>query len=343
MKEKLFNKYLVIGSILLLVVVGLIKIHSLYFVKEVDDWNYRNLQKVDRPGKQFTFTVFGDNKNSITTFNRLVEKVNNDNAIFAIDLGDLVFDGEKEKYKYFLNQISKFRIPLLTAIGNHEIREGGAGNYYNYFGRFYYSFTIGNSYFIVLDSSNGKDIDAWQMDWLKQELDRSQTYKNRFVFMHMPLYDPRQGGLARGHSLEDLDNAGQLNALFDKSKVTMVFASHIHAYYQGKWRNTPYIITGGGGAELAGSDPEHYFYHYVKANVDGDRVSYEVVKIESPDYELIDRWLHDAWIYTYAFVAIHYLDIMLVVLLLYLALYFILINEQTRLKKFLEHYFGKTK
>jgi len=30
--------------------------------------------------------------------------------------------------------------------------------------------------------------------------------------------------------------AKQLNALFDKNKVTMVFTAHVHGYYSGVWR-----------------------------------------------------------------------------------------------------------
>lgn len=131
--------------------------------------------------------VFGDNKNSIGTFKNLIKKVNNEEALFAIDVGDLVYDGEKEKYRFFINQIKKFRIPLFTAIGNHEIRENGRGNYYDLFGLFYYSFAVGNSHFIILDDANEKNIDPWQMEWLKKELQKAQNYKYRFVFMHVPL------------------------------------------------------------------------------------------------------------------------------------------------------------
>lgn len=340
MKQKLFHKYLVIISAFLLLLVGSLKIHALFFVKDVSDWDFQSLQKLNANQKNFSFAVLGDNKNSIGTFNSLINKINNNDVMFAVDNGDLVYDGEKEKYRFFIDQISRFKKPLLTVIGNHEIRENGNGIYYNYFGRPYYSFTIGNSCFIVLDDSNEKSIDKWQLDWLKKELNNSQSYKNRFVFMHVPLYDPREGDYKQGHSLEDLKMVNTLNDLFDKYKVTMVFASHIHSYYEGKWHNTPYIISGGGGAELAGADPKHDFYHYIKVDVKNDKVSYEVVKINSPPNEMLDRLLNDAWIYVYAFVAIHYLDLILGILLVYLATYIVLINSKTNYKNYLGR--GKT-
>jgi len=68
-----------------------------------------------------------------------------------------VQDGRKEKFRFFINQIKQLNKPLLTAIGNHELRKNGRANYYELFGRFYYSFHIGNAYFIVLDDANQKN------------------------------------------------------------------------------------------------------------------------------------------------------------------------------------------
>jgi len=97
------------------------------------------------------------------------------------------------------------------------------------------------------------------MEWLKDELRKSQAYRYRFIFMHVPLYDPRKGEHKMGYSLRDLESANRLNRLFDESNITMLFVWHIHGYYRGIWGKTPYIITGGAGSELAGSDPRHYF------------------------------------------------------------------------------------
>lgn len=258
----------------------------------------------------------------------MIKKLNKENVMFAIDVGDLVYDGEKEKFRFFISQIRKLNKPLLTAIGNHELREGGRTNYYEMFGRFYYSFTIGNNYFIILDDANEKNLDPWQIYWLENELQKSQGYKHRFVFMHVPLYDPRKGEYEIGHSLKNLSFAKNLNALFDKYDVTMLFVSHIHGYYRGVWGKTPYIITGGAGAELSGSNSQHYFYHYVKVNIWDNGVKYEIVRLKSPDFELIDRWIHDAWIYVYAFFAIHFLDLIMILALIYLGFYIVFIKRK---------------
>lgn len=86
MKQKLFHKYLEGISVLLLLLIGGLKIHSLFFVKDVSDWDFQSLQNIDTTRKDFSFAVFGDNKNSITTFNNLINRINSDDVMFTIHL-----------------------------------------------------------------------------------------------------------------------------------------------------------------------------------------------------------------------------------------------------------------
>ncbi|HHD92529.1 MAG TPA: metallophosphoesterase [Candidatus Portnoybacteria bacterium] len=334
MRKKLFNKIVVaLITILLIITIG-IKAYSVYFFPKISDWNYHQIEKINKNNQSnknnFSFIVFGDNKNSITTFNQLIKKVNQEKALFSIDVGDLTEDGEKEKFRFFINQIKKAQHPFLTVIGNHGLRENGRANYYNFFGRFYYSFTIGQNYFIILDDANETNIDPWQLNWLKNELQKSQKYQHRFIFMHVPLYDPRDANstIKIAHCLSDKKFAHQLNNLFDQYNVTMVFASHIHSYFRGYWGKTPYIITGGAGAELAGTNPKHYFYHYIRVNVSSQGVKYQVIKLKSPPFELLDQLSHDIWIYFYSFLTIHFLDLLIIIFLIYFGFYLMFIEDK---------------
>jgi Calcineurin-like phosphoesterase len=321
LKKVFFNKVVVIALLALLALSLGIKIHSALTPLEVSNWNYENLKQIDKDQTNFSFAVFGDNKNSVTTFNHLIDRVNQEDVSFSIDNGDLVYDGDIEKYKFFLAQAERFQEPLLTSVGNHEILEGGRANYYDIFGPFYYSFQIGQSYFIVLDDSEAKALDPTQMDWLESELAKSQAYKYRFVVMHVPLYDPRTTGQALGHALEDPDAAAQLNQLFDDNSITMIFASHIHDYITGVWGKTPYIISGGAGAEIYGGDSGEAIFHYVIVHVSDVGVTYDLVKLPTPG-SAIGKLLYDAWIYIYAYVALHFWNIVITLVLLYFAVFF---------------------
>jgi hypothetical protein len=280
MDKKVFRNFLVVAILILIVILSATIVYSRTSLTKISDWNYCQLQRIDKTKKEFSFAVFGDNRSSVKIFENLIEGLNKEDVIFAIDCGDLVYGGKKKEFQFFLGQIKKCNKPFLTAIGNHDIIKNGRGYYYKLFGRFYYSFAIGNSYFIILDNADEHELGLWQMDWLKDKLQKSQNYKYRFVFMHVPLYDPRKGDYKIGHSMKDLVIIKKLNNLFDKNNTTMLFVSHIHGYYRGVWGKTPYTITGGAGAPLYGSDLKHFFYHYIKVNVFEDEVEYKVVKIK---------------------------------------------------------------
>jgi hypothetical protein len=324
--HKIFNRAVIIGILFLLAFTIGLKVYDEISILNIRDWNYHQLERIDKNKLTFSFIVFGDNKNSGRIFNELIDRVNREDCLFCIDNGDLVFAGREENFRLFIKQVKRLNKPLLTVIGNHELMLDGRGNYYKIFGPFYYSFIIGDSYFIILDDANGKGLDPWQMEWLKNELEKSRKYRYRFVFMHIPLFSPEKR-LKKSNALRDLNSARELNNLFDRYNVTMIFASHIHAYYRGVWGKTPYIITGGAGAELVGANPLHDFYHYVKVSVSLNGIRYELIKLKSPPLRLIDRWLYDGYIYIYLLFGIYFWDIVLVLTIIYLVYYILFIRR----------------
>jgi len=328
---RLFSKYVAAAMLLVLIVSGSFALYSYLNEPTAKDRNYQQLKKVDRSRVSFSFAVFGDNKESVKTFGEIIDRINNSSMIFAFDDGDLVLDGDIEQYRFFLKQADKLHKPLLTAIGNHETYQNGLWNYYNLFGPFNYSYAIGRSYFIVCDNADQSGLGGFQMDWLKGELEKSRTYQNRFVFMHVPLYDPRADKQGLEHGLKDPAQAKAINDLLDRYDVNMLFASHIHGYFKGTWGKTPYIITGGAGAELVGTDSADYFYHYIKVNVSDSGVTYDVVKVPSPGDNFVIRMLHNLWLYAYAFLAMHFFDIVLWLCGLYL-LVFVLYHLEKRIE-----------
>ncbi len=285
------------------------------------DWNARNLPRIALSDtNNYYFAVFGDNKNSHKPFNHLLDKIDADPEIsFAIDVGDLVFDGAPEKFHCFLRQVHHhLHKPLLTAIGNHDIADHGRGPYSEIFGPFYYTFRLGKTAFVVLDDANEQGIDLWQRSWLKQTLGQAQKDNCQIlVFMHVPPIDPR-GGIY-DHGLQNRKSAVDLLSLLRQYGVAHVFCSHIHGFFQGEWNGLPYTITGGGGAELAGgTDENHYFYHYLKVHVTNGKLDIEVCRMPSPGAEWLDRIGSMAWLYIYAFLYMYGLETFLLLLVLFL-------------------------
>jgi hypothetical protein len=225
----------------------------------------------------FTFAVFGDNKGNYSFFEPLLQDIAQDREIsFAIDIGDLVGDGRRGQYRRFLNQVQEnLALPFLTATGNHDFNNG-FDEYRNIFGPIYYAFQVGQYSFIVLDATKDSGFDKMEREWLEDELKKARDAKARFVFMHIPPFDPRGGKFY----LPEKDRDGLLD-LFRRYKVSHLFASHIHGHFSGVWEGIPYTITGGAGARLQGNDPQHFFHHYIKVHVNNGNVDLTVRRINA--------------------------------------------------------------
>jgi len=246
-------------------------------------WNPGQLAKIKvAPSDTLTFAVLGDSRNSREVFEGLLGQINHDPDIaFAIHLGDLVQDGKLEQYRFFLRQVREnLAKPLLTVIGNHELKNNGRQLYQEIFGPSYYSFQVKNTYFIVVDDAGRTSLTEAQLDWLREELRKAQAFSRRLVFFHTPLFDP-QGGKDY-HGLPE-ESRRRLVELFQQYKVTHIFAAHIHGYFAGEWAGVPYTITGGAGAKIRGIDPRHYFFHYLKVSIKGDNVRVEVRRPTAPN------------------------------------------------------------
>ncbi len=246
------------------------------------------LQKIElleqNSSKSFAFAFLGDNRGGCKIYQKILKKINQDKEIsFIINGGDLVPNGYKKQYKSYLECVKISKKPIINIIGNHEVKWSKGEKYFEKFiGDRYFSFSFRDAYFIILDSSNQKALDKKQLSWLKKELNLSLKFKHRFVFMHTPLYDPREGVLKRGHSLKDLNQAKELNLLFKRYRVSLLFCSHIHLFFDGEWRGVKFIISGGGGAPLY-YYKDRAFFHYIKVDVNSSSFDYKVIKIDAQD------------------------------------------------------------
>ena len=255
-------------------------------------WNSRQLHQIDAlvkksSSKEFTFAVLSDNHRNYPVFKNVLSKIKKSGALFAIECGDMGQTGSKESFNTYLGNVSSFNKPLMVGIGNHDLLPSGSkmsnANFKEYFGRTYYAFNVGRSKFIMLDDANRRGWGATQTKWLEAQLaraDDSKKFDHCFVFMHVPLLDPSHKGKGPGHGIQDANNEKQMKTVFDKHHVSVIFTGHVHGWFEGTWGKTQYVITGGAGGTLGGSDPSHFFHHYIEVTVKpGQHPSWRVVKL----------------------------------------------------------------
>jgi hypothetical protein len=270
MIQKIFKehpiKIIILAALCILSFIG-ITVWNAYAPVPIHDRNQNEVARITvADPNDFSFAVMGDNKGNHSFFEPLLRDIDHDKDIaFAIDCGDLVRKGRVGLFRHFLSQVQEnLAIPFLVAIGNHDLNKGSPHTYQEIFGPTYYSFQVGQGYFIVLDATTEAGFDKTERQWLENELQKGQVSKARFVFMHVPVFDPRGGTFHK--CLPDKDQQDLLD-LFRRYKVTHLFVSHLHGYFSGIWAGVPYTLTGGAGARLQGKDPEHFFHHYVKVHL----------------------------------------------------------------------------
>ena len=155
------------------------------------------------------------------------------------------------------------------------------------------------------------------MKWLEKKLVGAQGLKNILVFFHVPLFDPR--GMDFNHCLP-ADSSESLTNLFRKYNVKRVFSGHVHGYFEREWKGVPYTISGGGGGELVGTDPTHYFFHYLKVRITGDSMDIQVEKVPFSAYDRIGRFWYMAWLHVSSFIRFHGIEFFLILSALLIAI-----------------------
>jgi hypothetical protein len=132
---------------------------------------------------------------------------------------------------------SGYTVPMVLAIGNHEVRGGSATSltnaqfYFRYFAqdheRSYCARTFGkNVAMFLLDSGHISAPGGEQAVWLEAQLTAQRKVPNKFAVYHVPLYP----------SVRAFDGAGSVAGrkawlpLFDQHHLTTAFEHHDHAF-----------------------------------------------------------------------------------------------------------------
>lgn len=191
----------------------------------------------------------------------------------VIHAGDAInTPGSTKEWTSFLQITGSVELHL--APGNHDIHGSASYSVYSrYFPKPYYSFSEGDTLFILLNTElPGEEsmIGGEQFAWLKKELERHFRYK--FVFLHEPLFPVVMlHGLDRHASERD-----RLHRLFVESRVNLVVAGHDHIYNRTVRDGIIYVIAGPTGGFLPPFPKENDPFRYMIAVRKSDDYSFSV-------------------------------------------------------------------
>jgi 3',5'-cyclic AMP phosphodiesterase CpdA len=215
-----------------------------------------------------SFAIIGDTRIGLTesVYTTFLQKMDKEGVKLIFNTGDVINRaGRADEWKRYLELTGNRTVHI--APGNHDIsNEASVKTYSALIGKpLYYSFSIGDTQFIMLCSSVPKEahrIVGAQLDWLKEELKKPFAF--RFVFVHEPPFPTTYGA---GYGLDIYTpQRDALHRILVANHVTIVFSGHEHLYNRSEKDGIIHVITGGGGARLLTSHEEYGgFHHYILA------------------------------------------------------------------------------
>ena len=247
----------------------------------------QTIPTLDPKKKSIEFVVMNDvhakNEKMEAYLTHCFDKKTTDMVIFN---GDMVssIPSVETLYKGFLDTAVKHfasDVPFFFVRGNHENRGQYSTEYMKHFpttsGKPYYSFTHGETFFIMLDGGEDKPdnnieyyetgaYDAYRAEvaeWLKKvvESEECKSAKHRIVFLHMPPID--------GHKM--WHGTKQIRELFvpilNKANISVMLCGHVHTYsYHTDQAEFPILVNA--------------FDTALKAKVDENGIKIDVVDME---------------------------------------------------------------
>jgi 3',5'-cyclic AMP phosphodiesterase CpdA len=199
------------------------------------------------------FAVIGDTGTGTSSQYQIGERLTAARQMFPFEfvimLGDNIYGSERPQD--FVNKFEKpykvlldAKVPFYAALGNHDDPTQRYYKPFNMNGERYYTFTKGSARFFVLDSNY---MDQAQLKWLETELSKAND-RWKIAYFHHPLYS---SGERHG---SEVDLRTQVEPLFIKHGVDVVFAGHEHFYERIKPQNGIYYFIEGGSAKLRKGD-----------------------------------------------------------------------------------------
>lgn len=221
-----------------------------------------------RPGSPIRYTVWGDSRSQPPFAAAIVRDMAAFDPYLNINVGDVVSHGDARDewgHQYFepLRGLGH-SVPSYVAIGNHERDDP---NFYRFVSyphppgdpahESYYSFTYGNTFFLVIDTNKPLTPDEtgqlpaqarWLLRELKSEAARQATW--RVAFGHHPAFSEGWSSRrCRRYAGSDRIRDHVLPLLAEHA-FHVYFAGHTHDYERGMWDGMLHVVTGGGGARL---------------------------------------------------------------------------------------------
>lgn len=206
--------------------------------------NQANIDKINAlsPKDTFTFFFISDTQVAYDQLQRFVKMVNRlpkDSVAFVLNGGDVADYGTNFEYDYYYDNIKKLSIPILTVIGNHDMLGNGRELYKQYFGPENFSFTYGDTGFILFNSNSREvafDGSLPNLPWLETEIKKMENKRNLIYISHIAAGD-------FDYDQTKKEKHGELISNAQNSRLSLHGHTHSYSTKQVFKDGIPHVIT----------------------------------------------------------------------------------------------------
>lgn len=246
-------------------------------------------QQITLPNKNGTvkFAVIGDSGTGGGAQKKIADRIAASRQAFPFEfvimLGDNLYGRERagdyaEKFERPYKPLLDAGVKFYASLGNHDDPEQRLYKPFNMNGERYYSFKAprGSVRFFALDSNY---MDQKQLEWLEKEFAASGS-DWKIAFCHHPLYS------SGGRHGSDVVLRQQLEPLFVRYGVNVVFTGHEHFYERVKPQKGITYFISGSAAKLRRGDIEKsdltakgydQGYTFMVVEIDGDQLHFQSI------------------------------------------------------------------
>ena len=261
----------------------------------------------------FSFVFMTDShvmpeRNATKGLLQAIDTINKLAPDFVLTGGDNIMDalgqtyGRSDSlYRLWDETIKNLKMPVYNTMGNHEVfglyeksgidtthEEYGKKLYENRMAKRYHSFNHKNWHFIVLDGIGFTEdrqyygyIDSVQIEWLKQDLEKTGKDIPVVVSTHIPLLSvgaqvqvgPNEG-LGRGSVVT---NADVVRKILEQYNVKLVLQGHLHILEEIYYNGIRYVTAGAVSSNWWNGPRNGMEEGFVKVDVSGSDFKWEYV------------------------------------------------------------------
>lgn len=291
--------------------------------------NIRHLKSTADPDG-FTFLVVGDIKGSKTKYEALRDVIHAYKPAFAVVFGDFVHQNNLLSHKFFALEITGYtkELPLIVIPGNHDTSNNSPidlKDFENIYGPAQFSFTLGQSLFIFLNTISPYGDTGQYLKYLEKAI-TSQTMEMENIFVFVPIPPPDMNSSLMGNSL--LDNE-QFLQLTKKYHINYVFSNGFHKQVKNERDGTAFMVTG--DCETSLNDKYGKLNDFIKISLNNGVID-EAVFTAKSRMEITRQKDHERFIFLWSLISRNFLSVTITVIVFGLTTWLLITSIQRKLK-----------